>query len=138
MAFTFADLEKLEPGARFYTADLHVHTFGGSSDVQDPHLTVEAIVDAAVAANVGLLALTDHNSDKHVLDGLAYAAKYADRLLVLPGVEVTSATGHLLVYGNPSKPNAIANFVGDNRPPGREGRTRHAYGTINGGRHIRS
>jgi len=74
MAFTFADLDRLESGARFYTADLHVHTFGGSSDVTDSTLTVEAIIDAAVAANGGLLAATDHNNDKHVLSSLAYGA----------------------------------------------------------------
>ena len=111
MAFTFADLDKLDSGARFFTADLHIHSYGGSSDITDQGLTVEAIVDAAAAANVGLLSVTDHNNDKHVLRSVDYGSKYADRLLVLPGVEITTAHGHLLVYGDPAKPDAIASLL---------------------------
>lgn len=107
MPFTFADLDKLDSGARFYTADLHVHTYGGSADVKDPTCTVEAILDAAAAAGLGLVSITDHNNDKHVLTSLTYGAKYADRLLVVPGVEISTAHGHLLVYGDPSKPETI-------------------------------
>src|SRR5215469_7263958 len=105
--FTFADLDKLEVGARFYTADLHVHSFGSSADVKDPALTVEAIIDAAAAAGLGLVSITDHNNDKSVLSSVAYGVKYADKLLVLPGVEISTANGHLLVYGDPAKPDSI-------------------------------
>jgi len=88
--FTFADLDKLEVGAKFYTADLHVHSFGSSADVKDPALTIEAIIDAAAAAGLGLVSITDHNNDKSVLSSVAYGVKYADKLLVLPGVESRS------------------------------------------------
>ena len=109
--FAFADLEKLDCGARFYTADLHVHSYGGSADVQDSTMTVEAIVDAAVGANVGILSITDHNNDKSVLSSLTYGNKYADRLLVLPGVEISTANGHLLVYGNPAEYEAVSKLL---------------------------
>jgi hypothetical protein len=108
MSYTFNDLATLEPGARFVTADLHVHTLGGSADVTDPLMTVEAIIDAAADAGIGLLAIADHNSDRNIVNALAYGAKYAERLLVLPGVEVTTANGHLLLYGDPATPDSIS------------------------------
>ena len=107
MTFTFSDLDKLDAGARFYTADLHVHSYGASADVKDPTLTVEAIIDAAAGAGLGLVAITDHNNDKHVLTSVAYGAKYAGQIVVLPGVEVSTANGHLLIYGDPVKPDSI-------------------------------
>jgi predicted metal-dependent phosphoesterase TrpH len=57
-------------------------------------MTVEALVDAAVAKGLGLLSITDHNNDGQVAKSLAYASKYSGQLLVLPGVEVTTANGH--------------------------------------------
>jgi predicted metal-dependent phosphoesterase TrpH len=63
----------------------------------------------------GLLSITDHNNDKHVLTSLTYGAKYADRLLVVPGVEISTAHGHLLVYGDPSKRGAFGDTARPHR-----------------------
>jgi hypothetical protein len=52
MPITFSEIEKVTNGAQFLNADLHVHSFGGSHDVKDTTMTVETIVDTAVAAGV--------------------------------------------------------------------------------------
>ena len=74
--------------------DLHVH----SRHSPDSTESVEAIV--ARAAKIGLhgLALTDHNS----VGGHAELAALGPRwpgLLLVPGVEVSTQEGHLLLYG---------------------------------------
>jgi hypothetical protein len=132
--FTFQDLEPLEVGARFYTADLHVHTSNGSSDVSDGDMTIEAVIDSAVAMGVNLLAITDHNNDVNVLPSLAYGAQHSGKLLVLPGVEITTANGHLLVYGDPSKPDLIGVLLAkiDIKGPkgGRDSRTARSMADV--------
>ena len=95
----------------FVTADLHVHSFGFSSDVKDSTMTIEAIVDAAVAKGLKLLSVTDHNHDGQVSRCLDYASQFADRLLVVPGVEITTAQGHLLVYCDPATPELISTLL---------------------------
>ena len=104
-------IHQQDAGATFVTADLHAHSFRFSSDVKDSAMTVEALIDAAVAKGIGLLSVTDHNNDGQVSPSLAYAAQFADRLLVLPGVEVTTAHGHLLVYCDPAAPELITTLL---------------------------
>ncbi len=104
-------IQQQDGGATFVGADLHVHSYGHSSDVKDPAMTVEAIVDAALAKGIGLLSVTDHNNDGQVVKSLEYAAQFADRLLVLPGVEITTAHGHLLVYCDPATPDVIGTIL---------------------------
>ncbi len=112
MPIQLTDLAKHANGAQFFTADLHVHSYGGSHDVKDATMTVEAIVDAAVANSIGILAITDHNSSKNSARSIEYArSKYRDRLLVLAGVEVTTAQGHLLVYFDPENPPSVDKFL---------------------------
>ncbi|HPA89393.1 MAG TPA: 3',5'-nucleoside bisphosphate phosphatase [Quisquiliibacterium sp.] len=67
-------------------ADLHCH-----STVSDGVLRPEEIVRRAAANGVQLLALTDHDE----LDGIAVAAREADRLglAFVPGVEVSVSWG---------------------------------------------
>jgi hypothetical protein len=104
-------IQQLEAGAEFVTAELHVHSAGHSDDVRDGTMTVEAVVDAAVGKGVQLLSVTDHNNDKQVAPSLAHGARYADLLLVIPGVEVTTANGHLLVYCDPTTPELITTLL---------------------------
>ena len=48
--------------ARFWAVDLHVHT-PGSSDAKDEHYgTPGDIVEAALAAGLDAIAITDHNT----------------------------------------------------------------------------
>jgi len=83
-------------GARFLRADLHIHSYGSSHDVKDATMTPEAIVNTAIAEKLSLIAITDHNEVMNVQRALAAAA--GKQLLVVPGVELSTPQGHLLVY----------------------------------------
>lgn len=111
MAITFQDIKGFDNGAQFFNADLHVHSFGASHDVKDNTMTVEAIVEEAVKLGISLLAITDHNSDANTQRSIDYAQKFTGQLLVLAGVEITTAHGHLLVYAAPEKPESIRNLL---------------------------
>jgi DNA polymerase III alpha subunit len=85
-------------GAHFLRADLHIHSFGsgGSYDVKDNTMTPTAIIDLAIAENLQVIAITDHNVIGNVREAVQYAA--GKDILVVPGVELSTADGHLLVY----------------------------------------
>ena len=71
-------------------ADLHIH----SNFSNDGRSTVEEIIEAAVEKGLGCIAVTDHNSFE------AYALiKDNGRVMVIPGIEVSSEKGHILAYG---------------------------------------
>lgn len=95
-----AGFSSLPRGANFYKADLHLHTFGPSPDVIDEGMTPAAIVEIAHARGLGLIAITDHNSIASVPD-LLKAARQTDGLTAIPGVEITTTHGHVLVYCSP-------------------------------------
>jgi PHP family Zn ribbon phosphoesterase len=106
------DIQKLENGARFHNVDLHIHSYGASHDVKDPSMTPEAIVDSAVRQGLSIIAITDHNSNLNVQRALDHArSNYFGQILVLPGVEVTTAHGHLLVYFAPEKTADLTKFL---------------------------
>ena len=90
------DILGLTKGARFFRADMHVHSYGGSHDVADTNMTPANIVDTAVTNGLGVLAVTDHNEIKNVAAALAAAA--GKSLLVVPGIELSTMQGHLLAY----------------------------------------
>jgi ABC-type lipoprotein export system ATPase subunit/histidinol phosphatase-like PHP family hydrolase len=98
MADAFEHIKSLEGGANFLRADLHIHSYGedGSYDVSDSTMTVEGIIDRAVAHKISVISITDHNSAKNVKAAINYAE--GKNVLVLPGVELTTNEGHLLVY----------------------------------------
>ena len=76
-------------------------------------MTPEAIVDTAVANDVRIIAITDHNSARNTERAIDYAsAKYPGQILVLAGVEVTTAHGHLLAYFDPGAIEHLRNFIG--------------------------
>ena len=107
MPVLYKDILALHCGAQFLNVDLHIHSYGASKDVKDLTMTPQAIVDSAVTQNLSVIAITDHNSDRNIAAALSHAQRYADKLLVLPGVEVTTANGHLLVYFAPEKANEL-------------------------------
>lgn len=73
------------------SADLHIHTAcSGDGESQ-----VAEVLTAARAAGLDVIAITDHDTT----DGCAIAAGLSDDILVIPGVEVTTMQGHLLVLG---------------------------------------
>lgn len=92
------EIQKESNGALFRRADLHIHSFGpdGSYDVTDATMTPEAIVDTSIAERLDLIAITDHNQIGNVRSALNHAQ--GKSLLVVPGVELSTPQGHLLVY----------------------------------------
>jgi predicted metal-dependent phosphoesterase TrpH len=80
--------------------DLHVHSFFSADGVSSP----EDLIAAARAAGLNGFAITDHNTcdavDYMISHGLMRAdGQPVDGMLVIPGIEVTTADGHLLCLG---------------------------------------
>lgn len=111
MPVLYKDILGLECGAQFLNVDLHIHSYGASKDVKDPKMTPQAIVESAVSQGLQVIAITDHNSDRNVAEALELARKHADKLLVLPGVEITTANGHLLAYFPPEQAGELSRFL---------------------------
>ena len=108
----FKDIDVLDNGAQFHSVDLHIHSYGASHDVKDSTMTPEAIVDSAVRQGLSVIAIIDHNSYVNVQRAIDHAQeKYAGQILVLPGVEVTTAHGHLLVYFAPDRTADLTKFL---------------------------
>jgi DNA repair ATPase RecN len=76
-------------GSRWYKANLHVHALGQNPD---------EIIDAAMEAELDLVAITDHNTFKYCKAVQETAAKKTDnKIIVLPGIEITLEEGaHIL------------------------------------------
>ncbi len=75
-------------------------------------MTQEAIVDSAVRQGLTVIALTDHNSNANVQRAIDHTQEnYEGRILVLPGVEVTTAHGHLLAYFAPDRVADLTKFL---------------------------
>lgn len=85
-------------GALFYKADLHIHSFGatGSFDVTDTSNTPQNIVDTAINKGLKVISITDHNEIINSLTAIDYAN--GKDILVIPGIEVSTPQGHLLLY----------------------------------------
>ena len=88
----------MTPGPRL---DLHVHS-AVSPDGREP---LDRLVAHLPALGLQGLALTDHNTTRGVARLGALQRERPDLLLV-PGVEVSAAEGHLLVYGASEAPPA--------------------------------
>jgi hypothetical protein len=94
-------------GARFVRADLHVHLVPDGST--SPNQPAAAYINAAVAQNIEVLGITDHNSITFVRDALNAAV--GQPILVLPGVEVGSRDGHLLALFPPDGLDELEGFA---------------------------
>src|SRR5258707_447372 len=83
-----------------FKIDLHTHSFFSGDGVSSP----EQNIASAKAKGLDGFALTDHNTN----DGVTYMLEKGlmredgmpvDNFLIIPGVEVTTAEGHLLCIG---------------------------------------
>jgi len=59
-------------------------------------MTPEAIVDTAIEKNLSIISITDHNEIGNVKRAIKHAQ--GKNILVIPGIEVSTTQGHLLVY----------------------------------------
>lgn len=102
---TAQDIYKASLGARWFKADLHVHT-PASSDMAEKWkaATPDQVVKIALEQGIEVLGVTDHNSAAWC-DAVQEAAKDTD-LAVFPGVEISTQQGHLLALFNPGTPAA--------------------------------
>lgn len=89
-------LSDITCGAKFYRADLHIHSFCASFDVSDSTATVQNIVNTAFSESLSMIAITDHNEIINVRE--AVEAGVLTGLLVIPAVELSTPEGHLLCY----------------------------------------
>jgi len=85
----------------FRKVDLHVHT-PRSACYSDASTTSEEIVDAALAAGLEAIAVTDHNTVEGIEDVRRAAA--AKGLTVFPGIELSTSGGHILALFPPDMP----------------------------------
>jgi len=84
------------------SVDLHVHT-PQSTCYRDKEATAESIVDAAIGAGLDIMAITDHNTTAAIDKVRSVASERG--LLVFPGVEVSTASGHVLALFDISATN---------------------------------
>ena len=71
-------------------ADLHIHT-----TASDGSLTPEEVVNEAARIGLAGVGITDHDT----IDGAKKAMSCMSEVLVIPGIEVTTRQGHLIVLG---------------------------------------
>ena len=72
-------------------ADLQLH-----SDLGDGLSSIEEILDSAERAGLDVIALTDHDDIRGAFAIRELAAQRSSPVAVIPGVEVTTRSGHLL------------------------------------------
>jgi predicted metal-dependent phosphoesterase TrpH len=90
-------------GERWYRGDLHMHTAhsDGSCTSQSGKMVpcpVFVTVEDAVKQKLDFIAITDHNTISHY-DAERELQPYFDQLLLIPGREITTYSGHANVFG---------------------------------------
>ena len=73
-------------------ADLHLHSIYSL----DASCSIETILTQAQRRHVDVIAITDHNAMDGVIEALTLMKKYDTK--VIPGMEISTAQGHLLAY----------------------------------------
>lgn len=72
--------------------DLHIHT----SASPDGHCPVSAVLDRAAACGLDAVAITDHDTTAAAIEAVSIPNP---PVLVIPGIEVSTKDGHILVLG---------------------------------------
>jgi len=75
------------------SVELHTHS-AASHDGRDP---IELLLEQAAAVGLDAMAVTDHDSIEASLEAVDIAPEYG--LVGIPGMEVTTAAGHVLAVG---------------------------------------
>jgi hypothetical protein len=94
-------------------ADLHIHTVYSSDSLIQP----KTLVDQLVAHSfIKAVAVTDHDSVRGCKATVELASAYPD-ILIIPGVEITTPSGDMLVLGTeelpprPWTPEAVVDYA---------------------------
>ena len=94
----------LRPGPAWFRGDLHMHT--AHSDGQCPSQSGKMVpcplyftVDAAARRGLDFIAITDHNASSQY-DAMRELQPYFDKLLLIPGREITTFQGHINFLGS--------------------------------------
>jgi len=95
--------DPLETGTRWYRGDLHMHT--AHSDGSCPSQSGRTVpcplfltVQTAAARGLDFIAITDHNATSQY-DDERELQPYFDRVLLIPGREMTTFYGHFNIFG---------------------------------------
>lgn len=93
----------LKTGAGWYRGDLHMHdahSDGSCASQQGKRVPCPLYRTVEAAANAGLdfIAVTDHNTSSH-FSALRELQPWYDRLLLIPGAEITTFGGHANIFG---------------------------------------
>ncbi len=78
-----------------FKIDLHVHSRFSGDSFSDP----EDIIDRAIERSLHGIAFTEHYSYEASEPVESLKEKYADKILLIRGVEFSSAEGHCLIFG---------------------------------------
>jgi len=102
-------------GAKFYKADLHVHT-PGSHDYEDTDAEPDDLVAGFEREDLDLVAVTDHNNGEF-FESLQEAAEDSS-VTVLPGVEITTGQSgehqiHMTAIFPPEEADVLPTFLHD-------------------------
>ncbi len=95
--------EPLQQGARWYRGDFHMHTgesdgFCASKAGRNIPCPVFKTIEAAEAAHLDFVTITDHNSVGH-FNAMRELQPYFDDVLLIPGREITTYEGHANIFG---------------------------------------
>ena len=93
----------LETGTRWYRGDLHMHTAhsdGSCASQSGKRVPCPVFLTAQSAVTHGLdfIAITDHNATSQY-NSMRELQPYFDRLLLIPGREMTTFWGHFNIFG---------------------------------------
>lgn len=85
--------------------DLHVHT----SYSRDAVISINELINTAISKHIDVIAITDHDTIIGALKAYNLIKnKGLDRLIIIPGIEITTKYGHLLalnIYEEPKGKN---------------------------------
>lgn len=93
----------IRTGPGWYRGDLHMHdahSDGSCASQQGKRVPcpLYRTVEAAAGAGLDFIAVTDHNTSSH-FSALRELQPYYDRMLLIPGAEITTFGGHANIFG---------------------------------------